>query len=343
MSNNSIFKRNTALWGLVLAVAVASGFFVSFNITHASAGNDIEVRFGNDLSESELAELLHKYDGATLKELYFDHGDIQGGYVLSTSQTSQEAFGEMRKEHLNLIQVLRKEKVSLQEGGSKDRDEKLHAALGKSEALLKNSDFKVNGVVIGGNFEAALLTDDAIIEEVKVKEQRKVDEAILIAATSYYVAPRLWYPTKGTAKVDKSLAYNTFYFNDASGFDMFGGILTYEHETQVYDTKFADYGGYWSSNLPNAYKDTPFLDTLDNFTVGSAKASSIVANTKYYTSMSLKAGSASTATVRIKGQLGHRYPSGCYSTWCIYADMTTPTLKLLTAPITSSVSWTYTP
>jgi hypothetical protein len=157
------------------------------------------------------------------------------------------------------------------------------------------------------------------------------------------VAPRLWYPTKGSTKTDKSIAYNSFYFGDASGFDFFNGILTYEHETQVYDTKFADYGGYWSSNLPNAYKDTAFLDTLDNFTVGSSKASSIVSNTKYYTSMSLQGGTASTATVRIKGQLGHRYPSSCYSTWCIFADATTPTLKSYTAPISVQQSWTYTP
>lgn len=41
---------------------------------------------------------------------------------------------------------------------------------------------------------------------------------------------------------------------------------------------------------------------------------------------------ANLATVRIKGQLGHRVPSVCYSTWCIFADATTSTMCLLNAP-----------
>lgn len=55
--------------------------------------------------------------------------------------------------------------------------------------------------------------------------------------------------------------------------------------------------------------------------------------------MSLRAGSASTATVRIKGQKGHRYPSWCYSTWCVFADATTGSMATFTAP--AGMSWQY--
>jgi len=114
---------------------------------------------------------------------------------------------------------------------------------------------------------------------------------------------------------------------------------TYEHETQVYNKNFADYNGYWSSNLPRAYYDTPFCDSIDNFTIGSAQASSIRVNSQYYTYMALRAGSASNATVRTKGQKGHRWPSWCYSTWCIFADATTSSMATFTAP--GGMSWWY--
>lgn len=91
--------------------------------------------------------------------------------------------------------------------------------------------------------------------------------------------------------------------------------------------------------MPNAYYDTPFMDDIDNFTVGTYTGSSLSTYTQYYTYMSLKAGSASSSVVRIKGQLGQRIPSGCYSTWCVWAQATTGTMSYIVAP--SGMSWTY--
>jgi len=187
-----------------------------------------------------------------------------------------------------------------------------------------------------------------------------------------------WAPTSGYSSVNQEKAYNYFYFSNIEG--VYSDIETYEHETQVYNTQFADYAGRWSSNLPEDYYDTPFLDEIDNFTIGSAQASDLKSNTRYYTYMKLKKGNSSDctgccsyhegvccsggttmccdgtplsqtcvskgcnqclniSTVRIKGQKGHRVPSWCYSTWCIYADATTSSMCTLAAP--GYQSWAY--
>lgn len=148
----------------------------------------------------------------------------------------------------------------------------------------------------------------------------------------------------------------------------------------MYNAAFADYDDYWSSNLPSAYYDTPFLDDIDNFTVGSSQGSELENDLQYYTYMRLQKGNDSDctgccsshggvvcsngvamcgdgtplsptcqakgcnkcldfSTVRIKGQLGHRFPEFCHSTWCIFADATTGTMCLLDAP--QYKAWTY--
>lgn len=201
---------------------------------------------------------------------------------------------------------------------------------------------------------------------------------LFIASWSSLWAGEPWAPTHGYSSVNQQKTYNNFYFSSVEG--NFTEEQTYEHETQVYNIQFADYAGYWSSNLPSAYYDTPFLDDIDNFTVGSAQASNIASNKQYYTYMALRKGNNSdckgccsdhggvccsngttaccdgsplsstcvakgcnqclnVSTVRIKGQLGHRIPSWCYSTWCIYADATTSSMCVLTAP--SYQNWTY--
>lgn len=166
----------------------------------------------------------------------------------------------------------------------------------------------------------------------EIQTIKKGSDGITLESTSH----ESWAPYGGTSDVKATYTSQTFYFDKISDF---GSTNTYEHETQVYDKRFANYAGYWSSNMPKAYYDTPFLDTIDNFTVGTLTANVLKVKTQYYTYMSLKAGTVTTATVRIKGQKGHRSPSSCYSTWCVFADATTGTMALLTAP--SGKSWQY--
>lgn len=208
-----------------------------------------------------------------------------------------------------------------------------------------------------------------------------IASAVIISITSTdkaALAGEPWAPTSGYSSVNQEKAYNYFYFSNIEG--VYSDIGTYEHETQVYNTQFADFTGYWSSNLPKKYYDTPFLDEIDNFTIGSMQASDLKSGTRYYTYMELKKGNSSDctgccsyhggvccnggttmccdgtslsqtcvskgcnqclniSTVRIKGQKGHRMPSWCYSTWCIYADATTNSMCTFTAP--AYQNWSY--
>lgn len=208
---------------------------------------------------------------------------------------------------------------------------------------------------------------------------QSIARVVFVALISHQAqAGESWAPSSGYSSVSQQKAYNNFHFTGVEGNYM--DVETYEHETQVYNVHFADFNGYWSSHLPSAYYDTPFLDDIDNFTIGSAKASDVVSNRQYYTYMALKKGNSSDcvgccsdhggvccnsgvsmccdgtslsatctakgcnqclneSVVRIKGQKGHRVPSWCYSTWCIYADATTPSMCVLQAP--AYQSWTY--
>ena len=162
---------------------------------------------------------------------------------------------------------------------------------------------------------------------------------IFIFCSSMTVAAgEVWAPYRGYSSVNHSYAYNSFYFN-WNAVKSFESKNTYEQESQVYDNKFANYAHYWTSNLPRAYYDTAFCDSLDNFTIGSAAAVVLRPYQQYYTYMALKKEKKDSAIVRIKGQKGKRSPSWCYSTWCIYAEATTGTMAKITAP--GSKSWTY--
>lgn len=75
-------------------------------------------------------------------------------------------------------------------------------------------------------------------------------------------------------------------------------------------------------------------------TIGCAQASSLQTYKQYYAYMTLKQQKTINPIVRIKGQLGHRSPSWCYSTYCIFADATTQSMTTFTAPM-SGICWQY--
>lgn len=96
------------------------------------------------------------------------------------------------------------------------------------------------------------------------------------------LAAEPWIPYKGYSSVTQSMTYQDFTFKSGVK-NSFGSNASYEHETQVYEKKFADYSnGRCFSNLPYYYRDTQACDSwpyasrsVDNFTVGSAKAEDI--------------------------------------------------------------------
>lgn len=107
-----------------------------------------------------------------------------------------------------------------------------------------------------------------------------------------------------------------------------GANITYEHEVREYNYGgthyFTSMTASWSSTMPNAYLDTPVSDSSSevSHTIGTWDARGLVAGTTYRNTVVTGTGNANSGTGKIQGQRGHRSPSSCSSTYCIFADQT---------------------
>lgn len=309
----------------------------------------VEIKFSTPTTFSEIEQVVYQY-GLSLKEINYEisnpYGEtIYGGYTVDEDLTLDSAFADFQQKHEEFF----REAVKILTADIKNQKEKsvvlgLRNLRNQLSALFedyKRDGLKLSSITVNDSPSLNLLSKDirfARVEYVNNSARQSEKTFDSLSSQPNALAGYPWSPYKGASKVTKSMTFQVFYFNNVSAF---GSNSTYEQETQVYNTNFANYDNYYSTNLPSAYKDTQFADSngVDNFTVGTSKASSLKNNTQYYTNMALRGQTASTATVRIKGQLGHRTPSWCYSTWCIFADATTPSLTSFTAPISNQINW----
>lgn len=347
-------RKKIFLFGIlsfvVLGITVIV-FSVNGEVSAATSKKIVRATLNAPMSLSDLANAV-KSHGVKITELHYAQGDVQGGYTIQPGETIDDAMNNFRNKHnIFLATAISKTDKDIDEAAdmgtmlrlSTLRDQLIFARSQTNKEGLKvdsieaNDEQSLNGLKKAG-FINSVSPKESINHKISAKLQNAfsygVKKLINIAEASYWHEP--WAPYAGSSDVQQAYTYQTFYFNNVSNF---GSTNTYEHETQVYDKNFADYDGYWSSNMPSAYYDTPFLDSIDNFTIGTPTAASLRTYTRYYAYMSLRAGSASTATVRAKGQKGHRNPSWCYSTWCVWPDATTLSLATFTAP--AGMSWQY--
>jgi hypothetical protein len=218
---------------------------------------------------------------------------------------------------------------------------------------LESGTFGINSIRVNANNLSTLDKDDIVAKVVQAPVVSKKDIALArrIAEVSFHpkslrqvsYSHESWAPYYGTAKVTQGFAFNTFYFNDVSYYD---SNEAYEHETQVYDIDFADYDNYYDSNMPNHYIDSQASEpdpSIDNFAVGSTQPTAFETYKQYYTYISLRAGSSSSAFVRIKGQVGWKISPWCHGfSWCVLVAVgTTDTLTSFTAPIYYNQGWNY--
>lgn len=154
-----------------------------------------------------------------------------------------------------------------------------------------------------------------------------------------------WVPKSGEIHIHPS-AYpgeryiqNEMYWDTATRVSGFGPNSTYEHDFFLNDSDNSQYGpgiylteaegwngipsvSYWSSNLPRPYLDTRLGDPgyVKAFTIGSADAGSIEHMVWYRNYIRAQPGTADIDNGYLQAQLGHRTPSSCYSTWCVFGD-----------------------
>ena len=351
---SSYALKKIFLFGILSFVVVgiiAGLFLIDGKILNAASSKTVKAIFNAPMSLSDLANSV-KSHGVKITELYYTQGDIQGGYTVQPGEAIDDTMNNFRSAHdAFLTTVISNTEKDINENTDIKTAQRLSILRNqlifarsqtnkeglKVDSIETNNEQSLDGLKKAG-FINSVSPKEAISNKIGAKLQNflsyGVTKLINVAKASYWHEP--WAPYAGGSDVQRTYTLQTFYFNNVSNF---GSIDTYEHETQVYNKNFADYAGYRSSNMPSIYYDTPFLDSIDNFTIGTFTASSLKAYTQYYTYMSLRAGSASTATVRIKGQKGHRNPSWCYSTWCVWPDATTLSMATFTAP--AGMSWQY--
>lgn len=335
----------------VVVAVIAVLFFANGKVSVAASNQTVKATLNAPTSLSEFANAV-KLHGAKIAELHYVQGDIQGGYTVQPGETIDDTVSNFRNAHnAFLATAIAKTEEDISEAvdtKTLQRLSTLHNQLISARSQTNKEGLKVDSIetndeqslngLRGAGFIKSVLPKQSISQKINGKLQNALSygatKLISIAEASYW--HELWAPYGGGSDVQRTYTYQTFYFNNVSSY---GNADTYEHETQVYDKNFANYAGYWSSNMPSAYYDTPFSDSIDNFTIGTFTGASLQTYTQYYTYMSLTAGSASTATVRIKGQKGHRSPSWCYSTWCVFPDATTGSMATFTAP--AGMSWQY--
>ncbi len=94
--------------------------------------------------------------------------------------------------------------------------------------------------------------------------------------------------------------------------------VTYNYDDRHY---FSSTITSWTSNLPNAYQDTTFLDGTDEptYTIGTPNTLNLVPDKEYTTYFRAKNGNYSSDTSKANAQRGVRIPSFCYSPWCVFA------------------------
>jgi hypothetical protein len=333
-----------------------------------SITDHVVAQLATPVSGREIVSLVHRLN-IVPKELYFEvdineEPILVGGYVLQNGESIENVSRNMQDKHSTF---LREAMASLEEARLVTADPSILARLDTLYKQLQIIPPAVEDLVIGairiddgpamlemlqtprGAFSGVLSIRSSEYPSRSIKSVTSQNQnALATAAITSNENSFPWAPTSGTSKVTQGFTFQTFYFSDVGGFS---SNSSYEHETQIYDTAFAQDGGYWTSNMPNAYHDTAFLDNIGiegsssvfNPTVGTSRASSLLDNTQYYTYVALTPGSATSATVKIRGQRGHRFPSWCDSTWCVFADQTTfpGWLADFTAPITYTLYWTF--
>lgn len=308
--------------------------------------DQVDITFEEALSSNELISVVDQNDLQVVEIRYYDDSasigkPISGGYTLLAGEDIRSALDNMKKKHFQFLKTMLKE---IRRRASKETDQimldgsrELSIQFSDMLANLRRGKLDLSSMRVNGFKNMERLTQSIKIKSIiPVFPRSHTKESGVITNSSSHEA---WAPYYGTSRVTTSLTSQFFYFNNVGAF---GSDSTYEHETQVYESNFAGYNNYWSSNMPSAYYDTPFLDNIDTFTVGCAQASSLQNYSQYFAYMALYPEGAPSAVVRIKGQLGRRVPGWCYSTWCIFASATTtPAMLTFTAPVGAAISYNY--
>ncbi|MDR3207226.1 MAG: hypothetical protein LBT60_02740 [Oscillospiraceae bacterium] len=171
--------------------------------------------------------------------------------------------------------------------------------------------------------------------------------ALVAPIDTFAVAPLITFtPAAGTVYTyqsgDHRYAQLTAMWNSAGIAEFNATNDTYEHELIFYNydnNAYATFCSSFTSSLPNAYADTQFLDSNNeyNIAVGTTNAHNIMSGNNYTIKLTLNVTNSSSSRYKVQGQEGYYvvYPS----TLTTFAETTSkiaPFATGFTAPETRS-------
>lgn len=285
--------------------------------------------------------------------------DIQGGYFPEPSVSAREhaqRYEQILSESLSHLLDDAKEALAYEEDKQAQNAWQRHiTALESARSHLKEHGLKIVSIVIQGEADSIekFTTDSSLVKGVELIPATDVDSPAQQQIT--WVNPNTWLPNRGRTIVrpansqdTERYVHQTMIWTDVSGF---GTNSTYEHDFFLYNYDGKTYlsrgqslngipqVNYWGSNLPRAYLDTRFGDPAGEvaYVIGCADGDAIQLNTWYWSQIRTAKGDSNTDLAKLFGQLGYRSPSGCYTTWCVFASQTEPVVGSWSTPWAISV------
>lgn len=328
--------------------------------TSSSLEVNLLVTFKENLVPQEVLIVLQETGGELVA---YNHiaklGDevISGGYFVQ-SKNPNGILEDYKNSHLGFLKDLAsakdREVESLDSIAKEAFDH--HLALIETELAKQDpfQDVKIESIIVKGdeNVKDQLISTS---EVAKIQIISQVGENPIShgqkgtgGPKTAGVDPTKWVPAQGTSYIYPSNAGGRYvqqnmYWNSWWNVSGFGANSTYEHDSFLnnYDGKTylsasqaidgIPIVNYWSSNLPRPYLDTRIGDPSGEkaYTIGSADAFYIWPYQQYWYYVRTSNGNTSTDNGKIDGQLGYRYPSWCYTTWCSYGDSSTPIQRIV--------------
>jgi hypothetical protein len=214
----------------------------------------------------------------------------------------------------------------------------------------------------------SLKSSKSLIESVDVQPLIKPTNAerttAVVESTTGGTRAATWYPNSGRIETGASNGQRYLYQYMKWNAITFAPNQTYEHDFFLNNSDRKTYLNGMSTARPKCLPSVmyvattwpttakPYLDTrlaenlvsceVDElaYTIGAAQANALRPNNTYLNQIRTTAGNASIDSFFLQGQIGHRNPSFCFTTWCSWADG----IKYLVSPWNSKipgvVTWT---
>ncbi|MDO8524746.1 MAG: fibronectin type III domain-containing protein [bacterium] len=353
----------------IVVVIIAVLFFANGKVSAAASNQTAKITLNTPVSLDAFIAITENLplDVIILESSFVFNGEsVQDFYVVNTkngNKNIKEDYIQNRKAFLADVKGIKE---------LSSADEKNIETVLVSKATLTGQKSGIDGIRKQMKVSNVDIAGEQAASISRVNGKARPREATLFGDGVITIAAQtqpmyLSLPTSGTAYFYPS-AYGGRYTQQNMRWpaNYFAPEETYEHKVYLYNYDRKTYLDGTSTSYPGCYPITtyaattwpaasyPYLDTrlykslykceIDelSYTIGAAQANAIPANVDHYTYIRTANGNDTTDKFKLQGQVGYRYPSICYTTWCsekykIYSII--PFASGTTVPGTQSWNW----